>query len=129
MASVDRRWLYDGADLVTRYLPGYAVERVALIGEGLDNIAFEVNGELIVRRSKVDDSDERAESIRREAGLLALVARSVSLPVPGIAFGDPESGALAYWKLPGVPLSRLDMPVTDPFGPALGRFLSDLHRM
>jgi hypothetical protein len=38
--------------LLTRHLPGYEVRSVAKLGEGLDNVAYEVNAELIVRASK-----------------------------------------------------------------------------
>jgi hypothetical protein len=36
-------------DLVTAHLPGYRVRSVTLLGEGLDNVVYEVNGELVVR--------------------------------------------------------------------------------
>jgi hypothetical protein len=40
--------------LLARRLPGYEVRSVRGLGEGLDNAAHEVNGELIVRTSKDD---------------------------------------------------------------------------
>jgi hypothetical protein len=48
--------------LLTRHLPNHEVRSVAKLGEGLDNVAYEVNGELIVRRSTmfVDSVDGRA---------------------------------------------------------------------
>src|SRR5215471_19045423 len=36
-------------------VPGLQVSSVALIGEGVDHLAYEVNGELVVRFSKEDD--------------------------------------------------------------------------
>ena len=37
---------------LARHLPGYEVCSVATLGEGLDNVSYEVNGELIIRASK-----------------------------------------------------------------------------
>jgi aminoglycoside phosphotransferase (APT) family kinase protein len=101
---------------------------VAKLGEGLDNVVYEVNAELIVRASKEAALDRRSESIRREADLLAAVSELSPLPVPEPIFGDVEAGVLAYFKLPGVPL--IDQAVTDParLTSDLGGFLGRLHR-
>jgi aminoglycoside phosphotransferase (APT) family kinase protein len=114
--------------LLSRHLPGYKVTSSVKLGEGLDNAAYEVNGELIVRASKQADHALRSESTRREADLLATVAGLSTLPVPEPIFMDARAGLLAYVKLPGLPL--MDHPVAEPAGlaPALGRFLSRLHQ-
>ncbi len=114
--------------LLTRHLPDYEVRSVAKLGEGLDNAAYEVNGELIVRASKEADPDRRSEATRREADLMAVVTGLSPLPVPEPVFADLEAGVLAYFKLPGVPL--IDHPMTEPtrLAPALGGFLGRLHR-
>src|SRR3712207_1301678 len=113
--------------LLAHHLPGYEVRSVAGLGEGLDNAAHEVNGELIVRTSKEPDLAKRAESTRREAGLLAAVAELSTLPVPKPIFADLQAGAIAYRRLPGLPL--IDHPVAEPvlLAPDLGRFLGRLH--
>jgi aminoglycoside phosphotransferase (APT) family kinase protein len=115
-------------DLLSRRLPGYEVGSVARLGEGLDNAAYEVNGELIVRASKERAPDRRGASTRREADLLAAVHEFSPLPVPEPVFADPEAGVLAYFKLPGIPL--MQHPVADPakLAPALGGFVGRLHR-
>jgi aminoglycoside phosphotransferase (APT) family kinase protein len=112
---------------LVHHLPGYEVRSITGLGEGFDNVVYEVNGELIVRASKETDPALRSESTRREAQLLAVVAELSTLPVPVPVFVDVEAGLLAYVKLPGVPL--IDHPVTEParLAPALGRFLSRLH--
>ena len=94
----------------------------------MDNAAYEVNDELIVRASKEADPDRRGEAIRREADLLAAVNELSPLPVPEPIFADAEAGVLAYFKLPGGPL--IDHPVAEPvrLASALGGFLSRLHR-
>ena len=115
--------------LLARHLPGHKVRRVAALGEGLENAAFEVDGELVVRKSKEADPILRADAIRREAHLLAAVARISTLPVPEPAFADPEAGFIAYRRLPGRPL--MDHPAAEPvrLAPALGRFLGRLHQI
>ncbi len=114
--------------LLARHLPDYEVRSIARLGEGLDNAAYEVNGEFIVRASKEDHPARRAESIRREVALLAAVAELSTLPVPELVFVEPGAGVLTYFKLPGVPL--IDRSVSEPARPAtdLGELLGCLHQ-
>jgi aminoglycoside phosphotransferase (APT) family kinase protein len=98
------------------------------LGGGTDNTAYEVDGELVVRLARDPDPGRRAEAVRREAALLAAVGRLSPIPVPEPVFADPGAGALAYRKLPGRPLDRSPVPHPERLGPALGRFLSALHR-
>lgn len=90
--------------VVAAHLPGYRVESVGTLGAGVDNLAYEVNGELIVRFQTVPDPARVAAETR----LLGTVAGVSPLPVPVPVFTDPQRGCLAYRKLPGVPL--LDLP-------------------
>jgi aminoglycoside phosphotransferase (APT) family kinase protein len=115
--------------LLARHLTGHEVRSVTKLGEGLDNAAYEVNGELIVRASKEADPVRRSEATRREVELLAAVAGLSTLSVPKPVFADAEAGVIAYPKLPGLPL--MDHPVSEParLAPALGRFLDRLHRV
>jgi aminoglycoside phosphotransferase (APT) family kinase protein len=113
--------------LLTRHLPGDEVRSVAELGGGLDNVVYEVNGELVVRRSREPDAATRRDSTRREAELLAAVAEVSTLRVPELVFADLEAGVLAYAKLPGLPLN--EHPVREParLSAPLGRFLGGLH--
>ena len=94
--------------LVAARLPDHEVHSVVQVGEGSDHLAYEVNGELIVRCSKEPDPAARAGHVDREARLLAAVAAIAPLPVPAPSLVIPEQGCLAYRKLRGVPL--LDLP-------------------
>jgi aminoglycoside phosphotransferase (APT) family kinase protein len=94
--------------LVAAHLPGYQVDSVVPVGEGSDHLAWEVNGELIVRWTREPDPAARAAEVDREARLLAAVATISPLPVPEPSFTVREQGFLAYRKLPGLPL--LDQP-------------------
>lgn len=117
--------------VVAAHIPGYQVESVMQIGEGWDSIAFEVNGELIVRFSKESDPARRAAHVSREASLLAAVAGISPLPVPEPRFTAEEHGCLAYFKIAGLPL--LDMPQPQRMAHAasiaatLGNLLTAMH--
>ncbi|MFF2367280.1 phosphotransferase family protein [Streptomyces sp. NPDC058122] len=108
MTSRGRDRLADVHGVVVRHLRGCRIGSVVPLGEGQDNLAYEVNGELVVRFSKEPDLARRTALVGREARVLAAVAGISPLPVPEPAFTVAEQGCLAYRKLPGVPL--LDMP-------------------
>ncbi|MBF6078585.1 phosphotransferase family protein [Nocardia beijingensis] len=118
-------------DVVAAQLPDYRIDSIALLGEGEDNVAYEVNGELIVRFTKESDPESRAARVINEAGLLAAIAGVSPLPVPEPCFSVVERGCLAYFKLPGRPL--IDLPASQRSARAqsiatvLGRFLAAVH--
>ncbi|MFF3418832.1 phosphotransferase family protein [Streptomyces sp. NPDC002698] len=108
MTSRSRDRVADVRGVVVTHMPEYQVESVVRLGGGLDNLAYEVNGELVVRFSKEPDPARRTALVDHEARVLAAVAGISPLPVPEPVFTVAEQGCLAYRKLPGVPL--LDMP-------------------
>jgi aminoglycoside phosphotransferase (APT) family kinase protein len=110
-------------DVLAEHLPGHRVDSVELLGAGLDNVAYEVNGELIVRFA----NDGDAASVDREARLLVAVAGISPLPVPRPCFTAPERGCLAYRKLAGIPLLELPSARAEPVAAVLGEFLAALH--
>ncbi|MEV8504957.1 aminoglycoside phosphotransferase family protein [Actinoplanes sp. NPDC051475] len=113
--------------VVAACMPGYRIDTVVPVGDGLDNLAYEVNGKLIVRFRKEPDPKQ----LDREAGLLAAIAAVAPLPVPAPTFTVAEQGCLAYLKLPGTPL--LDLPRlgrsehATSIAATLGDFLTALH--
>jgi aminoglycoside phosphotransferase (APT) family kinase protein len=121
----------DVHDVVVGQLPGYRVDSVVPLGEGLDNLAYEVNGELILRLRKEPDPVRRAVLVNREARLLAAVADVSPLPVPEPTFAVPERGWLAYVRLPGVPLLNVPHRQRSAHGASiaatLGEFLAAMH--
>ncbi len=96
--------------LVGERMPGYQADTVTRLGEGQENVAYEVNGELIVRFGKEPDPAERARLVEHEARLLTAVAGVSPLPVPEPVFAVPEEGCLAYFAVKGVPLLNLPAP-------------------
>lgn len=95
------------------------------IGRGLDHVAYE-DGNRIVRFAHGDDPGAQ---VRREAGLLELVARVSPLPVPQPLGVDPQRGCLTYERLPGVPLLDIDARAgaAQPVAHELGRLLRALR--
>ncbi|MFD9003304.1 phosphotransferase family protein [Streptomyces sp. NPDC059582] len=108
MTRRSRDRVADVRSVVVTHMPDYRIVSVVPLGEGLDNLAYEVNGELIVRFSKEPDLARRTALVVQEARVLAAVADISPLPVPEPTFTAAEQGCLAYHKLPGAPL--LDMP-------------------
>src|SRR5947209_8677538 len=96
---------YDSIDFIDKriaeaeHLPNYSIKSLALIGEGWDNSAYELNGELILRASKETDAAEREPYMRREAGILSLVRNISPVAVPEPLFVDIGRGAMAYFKV------------------------------
>lgn len=117
--------------LVVAHIPDYHVDSIARIGAGTDNVAYEVNGELIVRFSTAPDPASRAARVTHDARLLAAVADISPLPVPEPRFTLAEQGCLAYRKVPGVPLLDLPAPQRLAHGASiaatLAEFLTALH--
>jgi aminoglycoside phosphotransferase (APT) family kinase protein len=109
-------------EVVRRHLPDQPCRTVVPLGAGQDNVAYLVDGDLVVRRSREPTADQ-------EAQLLAVVSTVVPAPVPVFA----EAGWLAYRKLPGTPL--LDLPpavrtrLAPSVGGTLGRMLATLHEL
>lgn len=112
--------------LVAARLPDHQVHSVVQVGEGSDHLAYEVNGELIVRCSKEPDPAARAGHVDREARLLAAVAAIAPLPVPAPSLVIPERGCLAYRKLPGVPLLELPRRQRSAHNSAIAAMLGEL---
>ncbi|HEY9408017.1 MAG TPA: aminoglycoside phosphotransferase family protein [Jiangellaceae bacterium] len=112
---------------LAQHLPRLRLRSVVELGSGLDNVAYDVNGELVVRRRRDPDQVRQSTGVRREAALLTAVAAWSTLPVPEVVFVDEITGVIAHRLLPGRPL--LDRPDVDParLAPALGSFLSRLH--
>jgi hypothetical protein len=102
MPAVSRDRLHEISGLVTRARPGRPPKTVTLAGEGLDNVAYDVDAELIVRLHKQPDP-----ALLETAARTLQLAASCSPPaVPQPLLADP-AGALVYPRLLGVPLLDL----------------------
>jgi len=90
--------------LLALRLPGYEDRSLGRRrGEGLDHVSYEVNDELIVKKSKEADPARRSEATRREANLLVAVAGLSTLAVPEPVFADATEGVIVYAISPATP--------------------------
>jgi aminoglycoside phosphotransferase (APT) family kinase protein len=113
-------------DVVATHAPDRRVESVRLLGEGLDHVVFEVDGDLVVRFARRPD----AARLDREVRLLAAVAAVSPVPVPEPVFADAARGCLAYRKLAGVPLLDLQRsPADTSIAATIGWVLAALHAL
>ncbi|MFE2585775.1 phosphotransferase family protein [Streptomyces sp. NPDC059378] len=126
MTSRSRDRIADVRGVVVAHMPDWRVESVVPLGEGLDNVAYEVNGELIVRFSKEPDPVRRSALVSREARVLAAVADISPLPVPVPTFTVAEQGCLAYRRLPGAPLLDMSRHQRSVHGASIGATLGEL---
>jgi aminoglycoside phosphotransferase (APT) family kinase protein len=112
-------------------VPGVEIGAVVPLGEGTDNIAYEVDGGLIVHFSKEPDPERRADLITGETALLAVVTEFSPLPVPIPLSADPARGCWSYRKLPGEPLLAQPQAQRQAWTPTiaaeLGVLLAALH--
>lgn len=115
-------------DLLAARLPDYLVTRIVPLGEGMENTAHLVNGELVLRLSKDDDPEA---TIAREADLLAILDDFATLTIPRPVFA--AGTAMAYRMLPGTPVFDLPAAWRDQHAARvaaqLGEFLAGLHRI
>lgn len=113
--------------VLATHLPGARAASVEPLGAGLDNDAYLVDGELVVRFSGEPTPERRAELVERDARLLAAVAPIATVAVPEPLFAAPADGCLAYRMLPGVPLLGRPAAPAAALGRTLGALLAALH--
>jgi len=108
-------------------MPGLQVSSLRTGEDGLVYDVLIVNEEWVFRFARTEAG---ARALAREAELLALIRRHVSLRVPELVSQRP--GCLVYGFIPGVPLSRLHLLTLDArtqraLLEQLGTFLRQLH--
>jgi aminoglycoside 2''-phosphotransferase len=114
-------------DRIHEVMPGLPVSSLRTAQDGLVNDVLIVNEEWVFRFARTEGGEQ---ALAREAELVALVGRHVSLRVPELASQSP--GCLVYAFIPGVPLSRFDLLTLDARTRGavleqLGTFLWQLH--
>jgi aminoglycoside phosphotransferase (APT) family kinase protein len=119
------------AEIIQAQFPQLAPVRAVRLGEGYDNVAFEVNERWVFRFPKRADVERQ---LLIETRILPVLAQQAPVPIPVFSFrGQPSSvyprHFAGYTKLAGVPAIQLD-PARVPFlrlAPALARILFFLH--
>ena len=108
--------------------PSLTIAGIAALGEGLGNVAFEVNETYVFRFPKklVNIVD-----LWRELLILPVVRIHSTLPIPDPHFVPPDHGYMGYRKLPGRILMNAPNHISETgsagIGGQLGAFLSSIH--
>ncbi|WP_434739867.1 phosphotransferase family protein [Micromonospora sp. SH-82] len=82
------------------------------LGAGTDHVAYAVDGDLVLRRPRLDGPGGAA-AVEREIRVLDAVGRVSPVPVPTVVAAAPEAGLLLLRRLPGT--SLLESPCPDPW--------------
>jgi len=114
--------------IVARF-PELADGRFALLAEGWDSVAVDVDDRLIFKFPRHANGEA---ALRREAAILGVVRAAVTLPVPRLTLFDTPRTFSRHEKLPGDHLlpsqyDALDEPARQALGEALGHFYAELH--
>src|SRR5258708_36717815 len=111
---------------IKQFVPELSIRSFTYLGEGEDNLAFEVNDDLIFRFTKQDH-----EALEREVAILRFVRALSPLPVPVPVYDQIGQGFIGYQKLPGVPLikvmDQVDVRQWPRFATQLADFLSVMN--
>jgi aminoglycoside phosphotransferase (APT) family kinase protein len=108
--------------------PCLNIARTVPLGEGLGNVAFEVNDTYVFRfpKTPVDIAD-----LQRELAILPVVFRHSTLPVPRPEFVPPDRSYVGYRTVPGRILmdvaEEISVSARAAMGTQLGAFLSGIH--
>jgi aminoglycoside phosphotransferase (APT) family kinase protein len=99
----------EAARLIERQFPALAPLQIELLGVGLDNVAFRVNGRRVFRFPRHESA---AGLIERELRVLPLLSPHLPLPIPAPAFvGAPDEDYpypfAGYPLLPGTTACQL----------------------
>lgn len=112
-------------------LPALTIQSFRFLAEGWDNVAWEVNGELVFLFPK---RAEIAASQFMQRDLLRVLASVLPVAVPRIDYivrsRDLPYPCVGYWKLPGVQLANAPANLIEAkrLAAQIGAFLAALHR-
>jgi aminoglycoside phosphotransferase (APT) family kinase protein len=127
--SLPRRPEVEPRAILARLDPGLADASLVEVGEGFDNVAYAVDGRLLLRVSKKADPVPRRSDAERDVALLELAAAHVTLPTNQVVAADLDDGALLLTLVGGVTADQLPPRDLAAFAAAMARFLTDLHRV
>ena len=97
---------------------GFTIARIVRLGEGLGNVAFEVNDTYVFRFPK---ADVNVRDLQRELLILPVVGTQSTLPVPQPHFVPPDRSYVGYRKLSGrILMNAADEVPASPVGGQLG---------
>ncbi|NNM73093.1 phosphotransferase family protein [Enterovirga aerilata] len=118
-------------DAILSVYPELATARFAIAGRGWHSLAVEADDRLIF---KFPNGQEAEAALRREAGLLRVLRRRLSTPVPDMVLSETPRLFSRHEKLPGVLLlsdvyDGLGQAERDTLAADLARFFAELHSL
>jgi hypothetical protein len=116
------------AVIVDRF-PELSESDFTLLAEGWDSVAVDVDNRLIFKFPRHPRGEQ---ALRREVGLLGVVAAAVSMPVPSLVLFDTPMTFSRHDKIAGEHLlpaqyDALDEAARNALGERLGQFYAELH--
>lgn len=113
-------------ELINNDFPEINIGHIRKIGEGMGNVAFEVNEDLIFRFPK---DIENYEKLKKEIPILKIISQHASLSTPKLEFIGLNSRYIGYRKIDGEPLlfKRKTFGGWKDFYIKIGEFLSSIH--
>ena len=121
------------ADVIASNFPGFQIASIEVAGEGMDNLAFDVNGKYIFRFPKLKKASDHLEL---EAAVLPELQKGLAVRIPSPEFvgTDPRTGFTfsGYKRIDGVALEPevlvdLDPVVQSSLVGQIARFVKQLH--
>lgn len=121
------------AEAIASNFPDFQVASIEVAGEGMDNLALDVNGEYIFRFPKLKKASDHLEL---EATVLPELQRSLAVRIPSPEFvgTDPRTGFTfsGYRRIDGIALEPevlldLDVVVQNSLAEQIARFVKQLH--
>lgn len=77
---------------------GFIVHNIFVLGQGLDSIAYLVNGEYIFKQSK---HDEAKHNLKKEVQVLNYLKGKITLQIPDMEYYSEEYGVCGYKEIKG----------------------------
>ncbi|HQK31943.1 MAG TPA: aminoglycoside phosphotransferase family protein [Phycicoccus sp.] len=125
--TLPRRIDVDARAILARLDPRLADASLTEVGEGWDNIAYAVDGHLLLRVGKHTDVAERRRVTAKDVAVLAFAGRNSSLPTNKVLAADPDEGAILMTLVPGEPAEVRAPRDRAAFAATLATFLTRLH--
>ena len=120
----------DISNFLSKNHPETRIDSIKFLGEGLDNIAFEINGNLVVRFAK--SSSGRLE-VEKEVKLLDYLSQFFAMGILVVDTGFRGREYFSYRKIRGIPLinciDSLSRKRIDSICREIVLFLSKLHSL
>ena len=110
---------------------GLRVTDIVVLGQGLDSVAYLVNGEYVFKQSKHEES---RINMKKEIKVLDYLKDKLSLRIPVIEFYNEEYSVCGYKEIKGKKLTKemygsMSADEKDKLAHSIAQFLKELHSL